>query len=214
MRSRVSKETIRRLPIYLRCLREIERAAGQGQIVSSSTLAGMAGVKPTQLRKDLAYFGEFGRRGLGYDASELAREIQHVLKLDRVVPTILIGMGSLGTAIARYIITRVNLEKDYPFHISAIFDRDPRKTNSEFMGVRVYHIDDLRAVIGDLDPSIAVVAVPRQAAEPVLSVLCEYGIRTVLNFAAPLSKLQLCQTDTMIHNVDLGTELEFLSYYS
>lgn len=212
MGPKVCTETIRRLPIYLACLREIEAVQGKGQIVSSERLAALAGVKPTQLRKDLAYFGEFGRRGLGYDASELAREIKAILKLDRVVPMILIGMGSLGTAFARFISTRAGLEKGYPFQIQAIFDKDPHKTNSEFMGIRVYHIDDLRHMLHELNPTIAVVAVPSQVSEPVIAFLCEYGVKSVLNFAAPPTKIK--PTKTVIHNVDLGAELEFLSYYS
>ncbi|HOB90620.1 MAG: redox-sensing transcriptional repressor Rex [Bacillota bacterium] len=212
MRQKVCRETIRRLPIYLACLREIEATRGKGQIVSSEKLAALAGVKPTQLRKDLAYFGEFGRRGLGYDASDLAHEIKRILKLDRIVPMILIGMGSLGTAFARFISTRASLEKDYPFRIKAIFDKDPRKTNSEFMGIKVYHIDELRHLIHELNPTIAVVAVPSQVSEPVMAFLCECGVKAVLNFAAPPTKIK--PTETIIHNVDLGAELEFLSYYS
>lgn len=212
MRPRVCRETIRRLPIYLGCLREIERTRGRGHIVSSETLASLAGVKPTQLRKDLAYFGEFGRRGLGYNASELADEIRKILKLDRVTPMVMIGMGSLGTAFARFIITRASLERDYPFRIEAIFDKDPQKTNTEFMGVKVYHIDHLRGMIDDLNPSVAIVAVPTQVSEPVISFLCERGTRAILNFAAPPSKVKPGRT--IIHNVDLGAELEFLSFYS
>jgi len=196
----------------LACLREIEASQGKGQIVSSETLAALAGVKPTQLRKDLAYFGEFGRRGLGYDASELAFEIKRILKIDRIVPMILIGMGSLGTAFARFIITRANLEKDYPFRIQAIFDKDPHKTGTEFMGVRIYHIDDLKHMIQTLNPIIAVVAVPSQVSEPIIAFLCDHEVKAILNFAAPPTKIK--PTKTIIHNVDLGAELEFLSYYT
>lgn len=200
----VSELTTARLSVYLRCLASLEQA-GVGT-VSSTALAEQAGVNPALIRKDLAYFGEFGVRGVGYYVSELRRHLRQILGLGRKQRVVIIGAGNLGFALA-----------DYPgfrhdgFDIVAMFDVAEEKVGQRSRGgVEVRHVRDLRAIVADAPVDIGVLAVPRDAAQQVVGMLADNHVRAILNFAPVALR---APEGVKIKNIDLSVSLESLSYF-
>jgi len=195
--------TVNRLSLYLRVFSQIE--ASGDRTVSSRQLAELSGINPAQVRKDLAYFGQFGRRGVGYDVVELKGQIRGILGLDREWNCAIIGVGHLGMALLMY-----RGLKAYGFNIVAAFDSDPDKISWELEGVPVYDIADLPRVARDKKLEIAVLTVPAQAAAEVAPLIAQAKIPAVLNFA-PV-QLQL-PAGVMLRQVDFASELEALTYH-
>src|SRR5581483_8090645 len=152
-RPEIPRKTIYRLSIYLRCLARL-RENGIGT-VSSEALAKAAGVKPTQLRKDLAYFGTFGTRGLGYEVVELSQKISEELGTSRLQPVILVGVGHLGLALLSY----RGFEKE-GFEIVAAFDADPYRKRDKETKQPIFGMDDLTNVIRKQNIKMAILTVP------------------------------------------------------
>jgi redox-sensing transcriptional repressor len=199
----IPRKTVYRLSIYLRCLAPLKEK--KIQTVSSEALAKVAGVKPTQLRKDLAYFGTFGTRGLGYDVAELSRRIADELGTSSLQPVILIGVGNLGMALLSY----RGFEKE-GFEIVAAFDVDPNRRRDKEIKQPVYGLDQLPEFVRANAVKMAILAVPAEAAQEVANALIECGIMGILNFSPLVLHVP---EDVMVNNVNLAIELENLSYF-
>jgi redox-sensing transcriptional repressor len=200
----VSELTTNRLSVYLRCLNELEGAGVQ--TISSQALAEQFHLNAAQIRKDLAYFGEFGVRGVGYYISDLRRHLRKILGLDRRLHVAIMGAGNLGLALA-----------DYPgfrqegFEIAALFDAAHDKIGEESRsGVPIHDIRDLKKVARRDRLDIAVIAVPAQYAQPVVDQVVAAGIKAVLNFSPGALKVP---EDVKLKSVDLTVSLESLSFY-
>ncbi|HXR47531.1 MAG TPA: redox-sensing transcriptional repressor Rex [Candidatus Limnocylindrales bacterium] len=199
----IPRKTIYRLSIYLRCLARL-RENGIGT-VSSEALARAAGVKPTQLRKDLAYFGTFGTRGLGYDVADLSKKIADELGTSRLQPVILVGVGHLGLALLSY----RGFGKE-GFEIVAGFDADPRRQRDKKVRQPILGMIKLPDFVRQNGTRMAILTVPAAAAQEVANQLVTAGITGILNFAPiPLSVPE----EVMVNNVNLAIELENLSYF-
>jgi redox-sensing transcriptional repressor len=199
----IPRKTVYRLSIYLRCL--VRLRENKIQTVSSETLAKVAGVKPTQLRKDLAYFGQFGTRGLGYDVAELSRMISDELGTTRLQPVILVGVGNLGLALTSY----RGFEKE-GFEIIAAFDVDTRRQRGKKMRQPILPMEKLAAFIRANAVKMAILSVPAAVAQEVTNALVDCGITGILNFSPIVLDVP---EDVMVNNVNLAIELENLSYF-
>ena len=199
----IPRKTIYRLSIYLRCLARLrENSIGT---VSSEALAKAAGVKPTQLRKDLAYFGTFGTRGLGYDVNELSGKISDELGTSSLQPVILVGVGNLGLALLSY----RGFEKE-GFEIIAAFDAEPRRKRDKEIKQPILSMGELKKFIAENGVKMAILSVPAAVAQAVANQLIEAGIAGILNFSPSVLAVP---EDVMVNNVNLAIELENLSYF-
>jgi redox-sensing transcriptional repressor len=199
---KIPDETVRRLPVYLRGLMV---SADQGhEHISSQSLADFVGVDAWQIRKDLSYFGDFGTPGVGYNIEKLARGIKKTLRLDTIRRAALIGVGDLGSALLSYPGFRI-----YGLDIVAAFDVDPTKVGEVVNGVEIEtaaKIDTLR----QREIMLAIVAVPRAAAQATVDQLVAAGVRGILNFAP--SKL-VAPKRVKVITLDIAMELARLPYY-
>lgn len=200
---KISELTTNRLSIYLRCLNEL---ASEGRkTVSSDKLAKRFHLNSAQIRKDLACFGEFGVRGVGYYVEELRSQLTKILGLDHHHKVGIIGAGRLGTALADYYGF-----KQTNFDVAALFDADPEKIGEEIGDVRIHSIKDFAKVAKRESIDVAVIAVPAQYAQSVLEMVTESGIKAVMNFApTPLR----AGDDIKLKTIDLTISLESLSYF-
>ena len=195
--------TIYRLSVYTRCLLQLEEDGVK--TISSQEMADRFNLNSAQVRKDLAYFGEFGVRGIGYYVAGLKAELQQILGLDRQWPVVLVGFGNLGSALFHY--------KGFGrqgFRIAAIVDDDPAKVAREVESVPVVPSRDLAREVKARGIQIAIVAVPAESAQAVTDQLVSAGIRAILNFAPARLKVP---REARLKNVDLSIELETLSFY-
>lgn len=199
----IPRKTIYRLSLYSRCLSRLKEN-GIGT-VSSEALAKAAGVKPTQLRKDLAYFGTFGTRGLGYDVAELSQRISNELGTSRLQPVILVGVGHLGLALLSY----RGFEKE-GFEIVAAFDTEPSRKRDKKIPVPILAIDEMPRFIAEHNVKMAILSVPAAVAQEVANKLTGCGVMGILNFAPMVLAVP---EDVMVNNVNLAIELENLSYF-
>ena len=165
----------------------------------------MAGVKSTQLRKDLTYFGQFGTRGLGYDVAALAEMISDELGTTRLQPVILVGVGNLGLALLSY----RGFEKE-GFEIVGAFDADPRRRRDKDPTLPILGMDQLSGFVNQHHARMAILTVPAAAAQEVANSLVECGIAGILNFAPIVLHVP---EEVMVNNVNLAIELENLSYF-
>ena len=200
----VSELTTNRLSVYLRCLNALDDAGVK--TISSQSLAEQFRLNAAQIRKDLAYFGEFGVRGVGYYVRDLKRHLRQILGLDRKLRVAIMGAGNLGLALA-----------DYPgfrqegFEIVALFDTLSSKVGQQSRGgVPIYDIHDLKKIARRDGISIAVIAVPAPSAQHVVNLVIAAGIKAVLNFSP--GTLQ-APPDVKLKSVDLTVSLESLSFF-
>src|SRR5580693_3624251 len=204
VRPDIPRKTIYRLSIYLRCLARLrENSIGT---VSSEALAKAAGVKPTQLRKDLAYFGTFGTRGLGYDVADLSKKISHELGTSSLQPVILVGVGNLGLALLSY----RGFEKE-GFEIIAAFDAAPDRKRDKEIKQPIYSMDELADFAQKQNVKMAILTVPAAVAQEVANRLVDAGIVGILNFSPIVLTVS---EEVMVNNVNLAIELENLSYFT
>jgi len=199
----IPRKTIYRLSLYLRCL--VRLKDNNLRTVSSETLAKVAGVKPTQLRKDLTYLGQFGTRGLGYDVAGLAKMISDELGTTSLQPVILVGVGHLGLALLSY----RGFEKE-GFELVAAFDIDPDRRREKQIAQPILEMAVLPEFVGQHKIKMAILTVPAAVAQEVANLLVECGIMGLLNFAPIV--LHVPQ-EVMVNNVNLAIELENLSYF-
>lgn len=202
-RPEIPRKTIYRLSVYLRCLARLKE--NNIQTVSSETLAKVAGVKSTQLRKDLAYFGTFGTRGLGYDVAELSRMIADELGTSRLQPVILVGVGNLGLALLSY----RGFEKE-GFEIIATFDADPGRKRDKKISQPMLGMEALPEFVQKHNVRMVILTVPAEAAQAVTNTLVQCGIVGILNFSPIVLSVP---EEVMVNNVNLAIELENLSYF-
>jgi redox-sensing transcriptional repressor len=165
-----------RLPVYLRALRHME-AQGKGT-TSSQELGEQVGISAAQIRKDLSQFGEFGKQGTGYGIAFLIGKLREILKVDRVWDVVVIGMGDMGHAIARY-----QGFADRGFRITQVFDSDPAKIGERIGNFVVQDTRQLGAAVRKAEVRIAMLCVPASAAQAVANQLVEAGVRAILNYA-------------------------------
>ncbi|MCH2024415.1 MAG: redox-sensing transcriptional repressor Rex [Verrucomicrobiales bacterium] len=199
----IPRKSIYRLSIYQRCL---ERLRENGlETVSSNALAKAAGVKSTQLRKDLAHFGQFGTRGLGYNVEALIEVITGVLGTNSLLPVILVGVGNLGAALLRY----SGFVKE-GFEISAAFDADPNRAKLVKANVPVMDASQMAQYVNQNNVKIAILAVPPETAQEVANNLDHVGVQAYLNFSPTVLKTP---DNVIVNSVDLALELEHLSYF-
>jgi redox-sensing transcriptional repressor len=200
----VSELTTNRLSVYLRCLNALEEAGVR--TISSQALAEQFHLNAAQIRKDLAYFGEFGVRGVGYYVRDLKRHLRQILGLDRKLRVAIVGAGNLGLALA-----------DYPgfrqegFEILALFDTLSSKVGQQSrVGVPIHDIQDLKKIARRDGISIAVIAVPAPFAQHVVNLVVASGIKAVLNFSPGTLDVP---PDVKLKSVDLTVSLESLSFF-
>lgn len=199
----IPKKAIYRLSIYHRCL---QRLKDNGvETVSSTALARAAGVKPAQLRKDLAYFGQFGTRGLGYPVDALSAVIRETLGRQRLQPVVLIGAGNLGSALLRY----PGFQKE-GFEVVAAFDANPDAARARGVVIPVLTDTDLDPFVHEHSIKLAILCVPAEFAQSIANRLVAAGVQGILNFSPILLEVP---ADVTVNNVDLALELEHLSYF-
>ena len=204
VKARVSELTTSRLSLYLRYLMQLEEA--HVDTVSSRAMADHLRLTSSQVRKDLALFGEFGVRGVGYEVRELRSQIEKILGLDRTLRLVILGAGNLGNALADY-----HGFNDRGFRIVALFDVDPGKIGGTTRhGTPILHLDDLAGIIAEESVEVGIVAVPADVAQEVVDRLVEAGVRAVLNFAPVRPQVP---EGIRCKSVDLKVELESLAFF-
>lgn len=198
----IAESTVRRLSLYLRFLAEFD-AKGQST-VSSGELARSGGTTSAQVRKDLSFFGSFGKRGLGYGVKDLIASIREILGLEQDWSVVIIGAGKIGAALAQY---RGFTARG--FHVVGVYDADPAKVGTTLGGISVRADADLERDIAKHKPRIAVLCVPADAAQPIVDRVVKAGMKAILSFApAPLQ----VPADVTLRAVNMATELEILAY--
>jgi len=199
---RIPPATVKRLPLYLQCLEQIN----PDEIgVSSKKLAELTKLNDAQVRRDLSYLGTLGTRGVGYDIATLRNQLQLELGLVEGWSAVIVGVGNLGSALAHY-----GGFRDKGFGVVGLFDDDPKKINKQVAGLVVKPLKDLPKDCEKFNVAIGIIATPSQYAQAVADELINCGVRSILNFAPVLLKNV---PDVQIRSVDLSQELQILSYY-
>lgn len=198
----IAESTVKRLSLYLRFLEEFE-AQGHATI-SSGELAASGGTTSAQVRKDLSFFGSFGKRGMGYTVKDLIAAIREILGLGHAWNVVIVGAGKIGAALAQY-----RGFRERGFTVVGVYDADPAKIGARLDGVQVRNDADLEKDIARLQPRMAVLCVPPEAAQPLVDRVAKAGVRAILNFApVPLH----APPGVMIRDVNMATELEILAF--
>jgi redox-sensing transcriptional repressor len=200
---KISEAVVRRLPVYLRYLNELNMR--NVQTVSSQDLGYKLDLNPAQIRKDLAYFGEFGKKGIGYDVSYLIEKIRQILKLDRIIQVALVGAGNLGHALCNY-----NAYLKDNMKITAVFDNTPSKIGLSINNLQVQPMKDLVQTVRSQGIRIGIITVPAVEAQKVADQFVEAGVEAILNFAPVILKVP---GDIRVHHADFTLELHSLAYY-
>lgn len=200
---KISDSTIRRLSKYYRSLEFLVKKGIE--TVSSDQLAEMDGITSAQVRKDLSFFGTFGKRGLGYNCKILKNQIGEILGLNREWNVAIVGAGNVGRALVDY-----GEFKKQGFKISLILDNDPQKIGTKIHGVPIYDLKKVKKLMAERKIDIAIIAVPVNAAQQVADALVDAGIKAILNFA-PISLKVPEKVQVKYEN--MAIEIESLSYY-
>ncbi len=199
---RIADSTVRRLSAYLRFLEDFE---GRGlTTISSEELAKRGGTTSAQVRKDLSFFGSFGKRGLGYSVPELSKQLRDILGLGREWRVVIIGAGKIGAALAQY-----RGFRQRGFVILRAYDSNPEKIGRTVEGMAVSDISQIERDFAREQPDIVVLAVPGEAAQRILDRVVKTGVKAVLNFAP--TQLQ-APADVTVKTVNMAMELESLSF--
>ena len=199
---RIADSTVRRLSLYLRFL---EESSQRGLVtISSDELARRGGTTSAQVRKDLSFFGSFGKRGLGYSVPELTDSLREILGLRRDWQVIIVGAGKIGMALAQY-----RGFRQRGFRVTAVYDRDPKKIGTRWDALTVRDMAEIERDIAREHPDIAVLTTPAEEAQNVVDRLVGAGMRALLNFAP----IQLhVPPEVTLKNVNMAMELEGLSF--
>jgi redox-sensing transcriptional repressor len=199
---KIPDEAVRRLPIYLRALLfSLEQGRNN---ISSRDLANFVGVNPWQIRKDFSYFGEFGTPGVGYNVEKLAKEIKRILKLDIIQKVALVGAGNLGSAVLAYTGFRI-----YGFDIAAAFDADPKKVGRKIKDIAIEAVSNL-PTLRKRGINLAIIAVPRGAAQQTADALVKAGVKGILNFSPCYITVP---KKVKVITIDIAMDLARLPYY-
>jgi len=200
---RIPQGVVERLPAYLNVLLHLR---GEGsETVSSARLSELAEVNAAQIRRDLAYFGQFGKRGVGYEISLLTDQIQHILGSDHIQRIAIVGAGNLGAALARY-----DGLRSRGFIVAGVFDSDPRKIGQRLGDLIVRDVNELERVVSEQNIRFGVIAVPADEAQTVADRLCKAGIRVIVNYSTAFVDVP---HDVTLHNTDPVRELLHTLYY-
>lgn len=199
---KIPEATIIRLSVYSRYL---EQAGKRGiTTISSGEIANGVGVSPAQVRKDLAYFGEFGTRGVGYNVKDLYHQTMKILGLSSNWNAVVVGAGNLGSALVSY-----KGFRDRGFHIVGVFDNDLTKIGKRLLDLEVLAIDEMPRVVKEQNVRIGILAVPAPIAQQVADEMVKIGIRAILNFAPTVLTVPL---NVEVRNIDLSVHLEILTF--
>ncbi|NLI91444.1 MAG: redox-sensing transcriptional repressor Rex [Peptococcaceae bacterium] len=198
----IPEAAIIRLSVYSRCLKDLNEKGIMD--IASSDIAEMVGVKSSQIRKDLSYFGKFGTRGSGYNVLDLYTQTLKILSLCCGWSVALVGCGNLGSALSCY-----GGYKERGFHITSIFDNDPKKIGTMICGIEVMHIDRLEEVVKKNRTQIGIISVPDAAAQIIADALIRSGVRGILSFASVILNVP---AKVEIRYVDLIGYLEILTF--
>lgn len=199
---KIPENTLKRLSHYLRCMQRLKEE-GKDHI-QSKDLAAYCKVSDSLVRRDLSYFGEFGKRGKGYSISILLPRIREIIGLDKPKKVAVIGIGNIGNALLNYPFEKFN------YKIVAGFDIKPELIGKEINGIPIYHIDDLGKVAKEKNIEIVVVSVPEEKADEVKEKVLGAGIRGILSFVlikGPFPK------DVWVRYIEIPAELEILTFY-
>lgn len=199
---RIADSTVRRLSMYLRYLEDLD-TRGQ-QTASSDELAHLCGTTPAQVRKDLSFFGSFGKRGLGYPVHELTAHLREILGLQREWKVIIVGAGKIGAALANY-----RGFRQRGFTVVGVYDHDPAKVGKAWGDATIRSTDDLAQDIRREEAPIAVLAIPAENAQAVVDQIVAAGIRAILNFAPAQISVP---PHVSLKSVNMAMELEGLSF--
>lgn len=194
---------IGRLPIYLRALQRMaERGA---QTTSSQDLGKMIGISAAQIRKDVSQFGEFGKQGTGYSIPFLIERLKTILKVDQIWDVIIVGMGDMGHALARY-----NGFADRGFQVTMLFDNSPEKIGQIVNNLEIFDMESMTDKIKENKIKVAILSVPASVAQSVADQLVKSGIKSILNYA-PLHLS--VPSDIHVQHIDPATHLQRMTYY-
>ncbi len=199
---KVPEATVIRLSVYSRYLNQLQKNGIKS--VSSGEIAEGINGSSAQVRKDLAYFGDFGTRGVGYDVSDLNRHIIKILGLEKEWKTVIIGAGNLGAALTQY-----KGFQERGFNTVAVFDNDINKVGLKLGGIPIYPITQAEQFVIKEEVKIGIVAVPARYAQEVVDILVKAGVAAILNFA---SKAITVPKHIEVRNVDLSVNLEILTF--
>ncbi|MHB9093379.1 MAG: redox-sensing transcriptional repressor Rex [Eubacteriales bacterium] len=200
---KIPEATIVRLSVYSRFL---EQADKKGIItISSGEIAEGVGVSPAQVRKDLAYFGEFGTRGVGYNVKDLLKHTLKILGLNGKWTVVLVGAGNLGSALVSY-----RGFRERGFNIVGIFDNDLTKIGKRLLDIEVQGTEKLEQVVRENDVKIGILTVPASAAQEAANQLINAGVKAILNFAPRVLSVP---EDIQVRDIDLSTRLEILTFH-
>jgi redox-sensing transcriptional repressor len=199
---RIAESSVRRLSLYLRYLEDFEQR-GQ-KTISSEELAQCGATTSAQVRKDLSFFGSFGKRGLGYPVLALAAQLRGILGIGRAWRIVIVGAGKIGSALAQY-----KGFRQHGFKLVGIFDRDPARAGKKVDGVTIRAMARFDAELRRMKPHIAIITVPADAAQDIADRLTKNGVRAILNFAPTAIT---ARADVAVRNVNMALELEVLSY--
>jgi len=202
MKVRIPDATVARLPRYLRCLTDMSYTDGT---CSSEDLANAAGVNSAQVRKDLSFLEAQGTRGVGYDHEDLRDQIRKALGLTKIHPVVVIGAGNMGSALANY-----KGFATWGFEIVAILDVDEKRIGTSSDGLIVEPLGRLEEIVAEEGVKIGVIATPRSAAQSVSDRLTASGVKSILNLAPTILKIN---EDVSVRRVDLSTELGILAFH-
>lgn len=198
-RDQIPAPTVARLPIYFRCLADLKER--NIKIVSSGDIASKAGIKASQFRKDLSYFGEFGIQGLGYPVEDLLDRITAIMQLDRRRRVVLLGAGNLGSALGNF----PGFAR-WGFDVVAIFDSATDKVGTTIAGIKVESISELPKPLG---VELAILAVPPFAAQECAQLLADSGVKAILNFTSRMT----APPGIVVRNVNVTHEMVILAYH-
>ena len=194
---------VRRLPLYARTLAYLQQEGKRS--VSSQELGARINVTAAQIRKDLSYFGQLGKQGIGYNVDELLQHINRILGLSQDWNVVLIGVGTLGQAIARY-----SGFGEKGIHIVGLFDTDPKKIGTEYAGVMIRHINELDRIVREHTVRMAIVAVSAEHAQEVVDLLMQAGVEAILKYAPVAVQVK---PGVWVRHIDPVSLLHSMTYY-
>jgi len=200
---KISDAVVRRLPMYLRYLNDLAKSGVQ--TVSSQDLGNRLDLNPAQIRKDLAYFGEFGKKGIGYDVAYLIDKIKSILKLDQEIRVALAGAGNLGRALCNY-----NSYLKDNLRISAVFDASPSRIGEQINHLVIQPMDELKDTVREQQIRIGIITVPAQEAQTVAEQFVDAGVEGIMNFAPVIIRVP---AHIRVHYGDFTSDLQSLAYY-
>ena len=201
---KVAEPTVERLIQYYRQLIQMKEEGRK--VISSLQIGEMLGIKASQVRKDLSYFGEIGKRGVGYHVNRLCSHIENILASPKVWKVALAGVGNLGTALMGHASFQ-----SYKFNVDALFDVDPEKVDHEIMGVHCWHVDEIAKVIEDRDIEVLILAVPAAAAQACVDkAVTSPTLKGILAFTPAAV---VVPENILFYRVDFFVELEKLLFF-